>query len=100
MHDFDAIYRSLVENLPYFRRSHGRDHIFTFGSGMSANVFASWQEVIPESIFLTPETWLFNDFPDRTEPCFNTWKDRAHPGRQFWRTSGGGRREGRGAMVP
>jgi hypothetical protein len=47
---------------------------------MSANIFRSWREVIPESIFLTPETWLFNDFPHIVEPCFNTWKDIAIPG--------------------
>merc|ERR1711972_7744 len=80
MHELDALYTQLVRALPYYKRNRGRDHIFTFGSGMSANVFRSWQEVIPESIFLTPETWLFNDFPDRTEPCFNTWKDIAIPG--------------------
>merc|ERR1719181_2018974 len=76
----DETYRSLVAGLPYFSRNGGRDHIFTFGSGMSANVFASWREVIPNSIFLTPETWLFNDFPHITEPCFNTWKDIVIPG--------------------
>jgi len=38
------------------------------------------REVIPEAIFLTPETWLFNDFPHITEPCFNTWKDIVIPG--------------------
>mmetsp|Transcript_43312 Transcript_43312/g.111518 ORF Transcript_43312/g.111518 Transcript_43312/m.111518 type:complete len:256 (+) Transcript_43312:68-835(+) len=76
----DVMYTDMVRGLPYFKRNHGRDHIFTFGSGMSANVFRSWQEEIPEAIFLTPETWLFNDFPDRTEPCFNTWKDIAIPG--------------------
>lgn len=47
---------------------------------MSANVFRSWREEIPNSIFLTPETWLFNDFPDITEPCFDTLKDIAIPG--------------------
>mmetsp|Transcript_144143 Transcript_144143/g.461480 ORF Transcript_144143/g.461480 Transcript_144143/m.461480 type:complete len:556 (+) Transcript_144143:63-1730(+) len=76
----DVMYTDMVRGLPYFKRNHGRDHIFTFGSGMSANVFRSWQKEIPEAIFLTPETWLFNDFPDRTEPCFNTWKDIAIPG--------------------
>lgn len=78
--ELDSKYTSLVRGLPYFARSQGRDHIFSFGSGMSANVFSSWQQVIPEAIFLTPETWLFNDFPEREEPCFNTWKDIAIPG--------------------
>lgn len=76
----DQLYTDMVKSLPYFRRNRGRDHIFTFGSGMSANVFRSWRKVIPESIFLTPETWLFNDFPDVTEPSFNTFKDVAIPG--------------------
>lgn len=76
----DELYTTLVRGLPYFKDGRGRDHIFTFGSGMSANVFRSWRKEIPESIFLTPETWLFNDFPDITEPCFDTWKDIAIPG--------------------
>lgn len=76
----DEQYRKMVAGLPYFERSRGRDHIFTFGSGMSANAFLSWREVIPESIFLTPETWLFNDFAYISEPCFDTWKDVAIPG--------------------
>jgi len=78
--ELDAEYRRLVAGLPYFQASGGRDHIFTFGSGMSANAFLSWREVIPESIFLTPETWLFNDFAQISEPCFDTWKDVAIPG--------------------
>lgn len=76
----DEVYTSMVRKLPYFSKRHGRDHIFTFGSGMSANVFKSWRREIPESIFLTPETWLFNDLPDVKEPCFNTLKDIAIPG--------------------
>merc|ERR1719343_735048 len=80
LHKLDAMYKEMVRGLPYFERNHGRDHIFTFGSGMSANVFRSWRDVIPNSIFLTPETWLFNDFPDIVEPCFNTWKDVVIPG--------------------
>eukprot|EP00927_Polykrikos_kofoidii_P072226 TRINITY_DN68369_c0_g1_i1.p1 TRINITY_DN68369_c0_g1~~TRINITY_DN68369_c0_g1_i1.p1 ORF type:complete len:615 (+),score=103.34 TRINITY_DN68369_c0_g1_i1:191-2035(+) len=76
----DELYRRLVEGLPYFARNQGRDHVFTFGSGMSANVFVSWREVIPEAIFLTPETWLFNDWAKITEPCFDTWKDIVTPG--------------------
>lgn len=76
----DETYKRLVHGLPYFSKNKGRDHIFTFGSGMSANVFASWRSEISESIFLTPETWLFNDFPQIVDPCFNTFKDIAIPG--------------------
>eukprot|EP00928_Gymnodinium_smaydae_P007364 TRINITY_DN12653_c0_g9_i1.p1 TRINITY_DN12653_c0_g9~~TRINITY_DN12653_c0_g9_i1.p1 ORF type:complete len:547 (+),score=71.90 TRINITY_DN12653_c0_g9_i1:81-1721(+) len=78
--ELDEVYKKLVKGLPHFAQNKGRDHIFTFGSGMSANVFKSWRETISESIFLTPETWLFNDFAHITEPCFNTWKDIAIPG--------------------
>lgn len=80
MDQLDELYKDLVGGLPYFHRYGGRDHIFTFGSGMSAHVFRSWREVIPDAIFLTPETWLFNDFPYETQPCFNTWKDVTIPG--------------------
>jgi len=76
----DEMYTRLVQGLPYYKRNQGRDHIFTFGSGMSANVFQSWRQEIPKSIFLTPETWLFNDFPQITEPCFDPSKDLAIPG--------------------
>jgi len=76
----DEAYTRLVHGLPYFKTNLGRDHVFAFGSGMSANAFKSWRVEIPHSIFLTPETWLFNDFPDIVEPCFNTWKDIAIPG--------------------
>lgn len=78
--EMDEVYKTMVRGLPHFKANGGRDHIFTFGSGMSANVFRSWREEIPQSIFLTPETWLFNDFPDVTEPCFNSLKDVAIPG--------------------
>lgn len=76
----DEMYTNLVRGLPHFRRNQGRDHIFTFGSGMSANVFHSWRQEIPGSLLLTPETWLFNDFPNVTKPCFDTFKDIAIPG--------------------
>lgn len=73
-------YTEMVRELPYFQRHRGRDHIFTFGSGLSASVFRSWRKEIPESIQLSPETWLFNDVVDMKEPCFNTFRDIAVPG--------------------
>eukprot|EP00438_Fugacium_kawagutii_P022000 Skav217028 [mRNA] locus=scaffold1803:338853:352289:- [translate_table: standard] len=76
----DVKYTEMVRSLPYFKRHRGRDHIFTFGSGLSASVFRSWRSEIPESIQLSPETWLFNDVVDMKEPCFNTWRDIAVPG--------------------
>lgn len=76
----DEKYKQMLKQLPYFRRNRGRDHLFTFGSGLSASVFRSWRSEIPESIQLSPETWLFNDVVDMKEPCFNTWRDIAIPG--------------------
>lgn len=76
----DVKYTEMVRELPYFKRHRGRDHIFTFGSGLSASVFRSWRGEIPESIQLSPETWLFNDVVDMKEPCFNTFRDIAVPG--------------------
>ncbi|CAJ1406967.1 unnamed protein product [Effrenium voratum] len=80
MESLDAMYKQMLAGLPYFKRNRGRDHVFTFGSGLSANVFRSWRSEMPESIQLSPETWLFNDVVDMKEPCFNTWRDVAVPG--------------------
>ena len=80
MDTLDVKYTEMVRTLPYFKRHRGRDHIFTFGSGLSASVFRSWRSEIPESIQLSPETWLFNDVVDMKEPCFDTWRDIAVPG--------------------
>eukprot|EP00933_Yihiella_yeosuensis_P025404 TRINITY_DN19738_c0_g2_i3.p1 TRINITY_DN19738_c0_g2~~TRINITY_DN19738_c0_g2_i3.p1 ORF type:complete len:588 (+),score=99.63 TRINITY_DN19738_c0_g2_i3:172-1764(+) len=79
MEKLDEMYKQMIAGLPYFSRNQGRDHIFTFGSGLSANVFRSWREVIPESVQLSPETWLFNDVR-HDEPCFDTNRDIAVPG--------------------
>eukprot|EP00392_Amoebophrya_sp_AT5.2_P000171 g171.t1 len=80
MEEIDQIYIELVAKLPYFQRSRGRDHIFTFGSGMSTSVFESWREHIPEAIVLTPETELFNDLAWIIEPPWQPWKDIVIPG--------------------
>jgi len=74
----DAVYRELIPALPYFHPS-GRDHLFTFASGLSVNVFKSWRSYIPDSIFLTPETSVFNDVRSGAA-TFDTWKDIAVPG--------------------
>ncbi|CAE8712010.1 unnamed protein product [Polarella glacialis] len=76
----DEKYTQMVRSLPYFKRNRGRDHIFTFGSGLSANVFRSWRREIPNSIQLSPETWLFNDAANVLDPPFDTWRDIAIPG--------------------
>eukprot|EP00933_Yihiella_yeosuensis_P021783 TRINITY_DN17190_c1_g1_i1.p1 TRINITY_DN17190_c1_g1~~TRINITY_DN17190_c1_g1_i1.p1 ORF type:complete len:580 (-),score=97.42 TRINITY_DN17190_c1_g1_i1:131-1870(-) len=78
--EVDQLYKDLVQALPYFNASGGRDHVFVFGSGMAHSVFQSWQDYIPEAIVLTPETELFNDFAWVAEPPFQTWKDVAIPG--------------------
>lgn len=80
MEQLDKIYIDLVQSLPYFSRSRGRDHIFVFGSGMSVSVFESWKAHIPESLLLTPETELFNDLAWVSEPTFETWRDVVIPG--------------------
>ncbi|CAK9011461.1 unnamed protein product [Durusdinium trenchii] len=80
LENLDNKYKEMLRQLRYFNRNRGRDHIFTFGSGLSASVFRSWRTEIPESIQLSPETWLFNDVVDMKEPCFNTWRDIAVPG--------------------
>merc|ERR1719158_1427329 len=78
--EMDNHYIKLIASLPYFSRSAGRDHIFTFGSGMSNTVFRSWREHLPWSIILTPETELFNDIGWVVDPPFDTWKDIVIPG--------------------
>eukprot|EP00397_Hematodinium_sp_SG-2012_P002642 GEMP01002650.1.p1 GENE.GEMP01002650.1~~GEMP01002650.1.p1 ORF type:complete len:381 (+),score=103.79 GEMP01002650.1:2054-3196(+) len=78
--EIDVHYKKLIATLPYFNRSQGRDHVFTFGSGMSNLVFRSWREQMPWSIILTPETELFNDIGWVVDPPFDTWKDIVIPG--------------------
>jgi hypothetical protein len=70
---------SLHHILP-FLKGNERKHIFTFGSGMGINLLRSWRELIPDSIFLTPETSLYNDFPHISVSPFNTYKDICIPG--------------------
>lgn len=78
--EIDMAYRQLVENELWYFKGRERQHIFTFASGMGINVFFSWKEVFPESIFLTPETSLYNDFPHIVVAPFSTFKDIAIPG--------------------
>lgn len=73
----------LTPLLPFFNSKfdrNGRKHIFSFGSGMGINVLFSWKELLPDSIFLTPETSLYNDFPHVTVPPFRTWQHIVIPG--------------------
>ncbi|KAL4284354.1 hypothetical protein GQ457_16G021560 [Hibiscus cannabinus] len=81
--EINQTYVEALRQMPYFRRSGGRDHIFVFpsilldGSGNGAHFFTSWKAFLNRSIFLTPEG-------DRTDnknsSAFNTWKDIIIPG--------------------
>ncbi|CAN0928553.1 Probable glucuronosyltransferase Os02g0520750 [Linum grandiflorum] len=67
----------VLSQMPYFRRSGGRDHIFVFPSGAGAHLFRSWATFINRSIILTPE----GDRTDKKDTtAFNTWKDIIIPG--------------------
>ncbi|KAF3445566.1 hypothetical protein FNV43_RR10742 [Rhamnella rubrinervis] len=67
----------VLSQMPYFRLSGGRNHIFVFPSGNGAHFFSSWATYINRSIILTPE----GDRTDKKETSsFNTWKDIIIPG--------------------
>lgn len=74
---------AVVNKLPFFDRSKGRDHIFSFHY---VDLFPSWRQHIPHSIFLTPETEVgFErsredfDLDPSSFPPFNTAKDLSVP---------------------
>ncbi|PNT48317.1 hypothetical protein POPTR_002G072300v4 [Populus trichocarpa] len=75
--EINHTYVKVLSQMPYFRRSGGRDHIFVFPSGAGAHLFRSWATYINRSIILTTEA-------DRTDKkdtsAFNTWKDIIIPG--------------------
>ncbi|OMO53875.1 Exostosin-like protein [Corchorus capsularis] len=75
--EINQTYVGVLKQMPYFRRSGGRDHIFVFPSGNGAHFFTSWKTFLNRSIFLTPEG-------DRTDSknssSFDTWKDIIIPG--------------------
>ncbi|KAJ0026311.1 hypothetical protein Pint_08007 [Pistacia integerrima] len=75
--EINQTYVKVLSQMPYFRCSGGRDHIFVFPSGAGAHLFRSWARYINRSIILTPEG-------DRTDKrgtsAFNTWKDIIIPG--------------------
>ncbi|GAU34584.1 hypothetical protein TSUD_14990 [Trifolium subterraneum] len=67
----------VISQMPYFRLSGGRNHIFVFPSGAGAHLFKSWATYINRSIILTPE----GDRTDKRDTsAFNTWKDIIIPG--------------------
>jgi hypothetical protein len=53
--EINQTYVKVLSQMPYFRRSGGRDHIFVFPSGAGAHLFRSWATFLNRSIILTPE---------------------------------------------
>ncbi|KAJ7959235.1 Exostosin family protein [Quillaja saponaria] len=75
--EINQIYVKVLTQMPYFRLSGGRNHIFVFPSGAGAHLFKSWATYINRSIILTPE----GDRTDKRDTsAFNTWKDIIIPG--------------------
>ncbi|KAD4386294.1 hypothetical protein E3N88_26463 [Mikania micrantha] len=72
--EINQTYVKVLSQMPYFRLSGGRDHIFVFPSGAGAHLFKSWATYINRSIILTPEA------NKRDTSAFNTWKDIIIPG--------------------
>ncbi|XP_010534533.1 PREDICTED: probable glucuronosyltransferase Os03g0107900 isoform X2 [Tarenaya hassleriana] len=75
--EINRTYVEVLKQMPYFRRSGGRDHVFVFPSGAGAHLFRSWSTFINRSIILTPE----GDRTDKKDTsAFDTWKDIIIPG--------------------
>ncbi|GAA0138893.1 glycosyltransferase [Lithospermum erythrorhizon] len=75
--EINQTYVKVLSQMPYFRLSGGRDHIFVFPSGAGAHLFKSWATYLNRSIILTPE----GDRTDKRDTsAFNTWKDIIIPG--------------------
>lgn len=75
--EINSTYVKVLGQMPYFRLSGGRNHIFVFPSGAGAHLFKSWAKYLNRSIILTPE----GDRTDKRDTsAFNTWKDIIIPG--------------------
>uniref|UniRef100_A0A803MDS2 Exostosin GT47 domain-containing protein n=1 Tax=Chenopodium quinoa TaxID=63459 RepID=A0A803MDS2_CHEQI len=75
--EINSTYVKVLSEMPYFRLSGGRNHIFVFPSGAGAHLFKSWATFLNRSIILTPE----GDRTDKRDTsAFNTWKDIIIPG--------------------
>ncbi|KAH7833025.1 hypothetical protein Vadar_002477 [Vaccinium darrowii] len=75
--EINQTYVKVLSQMPYFRLSGGRNHIFVFPSGAGASLFRSWAAYLNRSIILTPE----GDRTDKRDTsAFNTWKDIIMPG--------------------
>ncbi|CAD7949945.1 unnamed protein product [Amoebophrya sp. A120] len=78
----NAMFVSLVDSLPHFKRTQGRDHVFIWGAGFSVDgPFRQWKEYVKDSIFLMAETEYWNPYHWQTEKPFNFAKDIVLPGR-------------------
>ncbi|XP_020247538.1 probable glucuronoxylan glucuronosyltransferase F8H isoform X2 [Asparagus officinalis] len=75
--EINQTYVKVLSQMPYFRLSGGRNHVFVFPSGAGAHLFRSWATFLNRSIILTPE----GDRTDKRDvSSFNTWKDIIIPG--------------------
>ncbi|KAL9680635.1 hypothetical protein QQ045_018520 [Rhodiola kirilowii] len=75
--EINQTYVKVLSQMPYFRLSSGRNHVFVFPSGAGAHLFRSWAVYLNRSIILTPE----GDRTDKRDTsAFNTWKDIIIPG--------------------
>ncbi|KAJ6798481.1 putative glucuronosyltransferase GUT1 isoform X1 [Iris pallida] len=75
--EINQTYVKVLSQMPYFRLSGGRNHVFVFPSGAGAHLFRSWATFLNRSIILTPE----GDRTDKRDiSSFNTWKDIIVPG--------------------
>ncbi|KAK9748855.1 hypothetical protein RND81_02G085500 [Saponaria officinalis] len=75
--EINQTYVKVLSQMPYFRLSGGRNHIFVFPSGAGAHLFKSWAVFLNRSIILTPE----GDRTDKRDTsAFSTWKDIIIPG--------------------
>ena len=68
----DGLFRDLVQRLPYFGRSGGRDHIFVWSAGFGVDgPHASWRSTIRDAVFLMTEPELWNPYANVSQPGFN-----------------------------
>jgi len=78
----DALFRKIINRLPYFAKTNGRNHIFVFSGGHGVDgPFASWRKYIKDSIFIMIEPELWNHYHTQTEGSYNIHKDILIPGR-------------------
>lgn len=66
--NFDAAMRHVIERMPYFNRSNGRDHVFLFAQGFSARLAGDWAKysngvfMVHNGEFTAPEYTPHKDF--------------------------------------